>query len=351
VAWLARLPVLRDGHLDMKVLAQELDKRSCPAARGHSTNADGLAQTNVLVVVDLVNHELGTLRDMDAIVKMVRRYGALLHVDAAQALCNGDFDASEFDSVAVTAHKVNGPVGVSAVAMCAWYVPHVQRVMAGGSFDSDLRPGTLNVPGIVGFGAALSLPRDEAGPAEAFAKLLEGLREMKDAVRMNGSPDRSNGRIVHMTVTGGSPALRKLDDPELVSLFASKYNIMLSTGAACGSRPGPMPRAIASTAPSAPNHDHEDVTVGRMFCDASVPHTVVLDCYFHDIHAGANIRPLKTASIGIHHVKPGEYKEYRQRSADAQPAHVEEANAPLRAALVAGANEERTGVSIITVHC
>jgi hypothetical protein len=68
--------------------------------------------------------------------------------------------------------------------------------------------------------------------------------------------------------------------------------------------------------------------VGRMFYDASVPHTVVKDCRFHDIHAGANIRPLKTTSIGIHHVKPGEYKEYRQRFADAEPTRVEEANAP-----------------------
>jgi hypothetical protein len=82
----------------------------------------------------------------------------------------------------------------------------------------------------------------------------------------------------------------------------------------------------------ATNHDHEDVMVGRMFYDASVPHTVVKDCRFHDIHAGANIRPLQTTSIGIHHVKPGEYKEYRQRFADAEPARVEEANAPLRAA-------------------
>jgi hypothetical protein len=100
----------------------------------------------------------------------------------------------------------------------------------------------------------------------------------------------------------------------------------------------------------ATNHDHEDVMVDRMFYDASVPHPVVKDCRFHDIHAGANIRPLKTTSIGIHHVKRGEYKEYRQRFADAQPALVEEANAPLQAALVAGANEERTGVSIITVR-
>jgi hypothetical protein len=46
----------------------------------------------------------------------------------------------------------------------------------------------------------------------------------------------------------------------------------------------------------ATNHDHEDVMVGRMFYDASVPHTVVKDCRFHDIHAGANIRPLKTTS-------------------------------------------------------
>jgi selenocysteine lyase/cysteine desulfurase len=107
-----------------------------------------------------------------------------------------------------------------------------------GSFDGDLRPGTLNAPGIIRFGAALSLPRDEAGPAEALEKLLEGLQAMKDVVRVNGSPDRSNGRIVHMTVTGGSPALRKFDDPELVSPFASKYNTMLSTGAACSQHGG-----------------------------------------------------------------------------------------------------------------
>jgi hypothetical protein len=94
----------------------------------------------------------------------------------------------------------------------------------------------------------------------------------------------------------------------------------------------------------ATNHDHEDVMVGRMFYDARVPHTVVKDCRFHDIHAGANIRPLKATSSGIHHVTPGDYKEYRQRFADAEPARLEEANAPLRAALVAGANEERTGV-------
>jgi PDZ domain-containing secreted protein len=57
------------------------------------------------------------------------------------------------------------------------------------------------VPGIVGFRAALSLPREEVGPAEALEKLLEELREMKDVVWVNGSPDRSNGHIVHMTVT------------------------------------------------------------------------------------------------------------------------------------------------------
>jgi hypothetical protein len=60
---------------------------------------------------------------------------------------------------------------------------------------------------------------------------------------------------------------------------------------------------------------------------------------------------VKPTNIGIHHVKPGEYKEYRQRFADAEPTRVKEVNAPLRAALVAGANEERTGVSIITVNC
>jgi hypothetical protein len=75
----------------------------------------------------------------------------------------------------------------------------------------------------------------------------------------------------------------------------------------------------------ATNHDYEDVMVGRMFYDASVPHRK--DCRFRDIHPGANVRPLKTTSIGIHHVKPGEYKEYRQRFADAtEPTRVKEAH-------------------------
>jgi hypothetical protein len=94
----------------------------------------------------------------------------------------------------------------------------------------------------------------------------------------------------------------------------------------------------------AANHDHGDMM--RRQC----ARRRFKDCRFHDICTGANIRPLKATNIGIHHVKPGD-KEYRQRCADAEPARVEETNVPLQAALVAGANVERTGVSIITVHC
>jgi hypothetical protein len=105
-----------------------------PRRPRHSTNADGLTQTNVFVVVDLVNHELGTLRD--AIVKVVRRYGVLSHVDAAQALCKVHFDASEFDSVAVTAHKVNRNVVIRVAGAAA-------GVLAPGLRSAMLEPDAL----------------------------------------------------------------------------------------------------------------------------------------------------------------------------------------------------------------
>lgn len=234
------IPVSRDGQLDMAWLEKRLQQASAFGANGLYTRSGRATPTdearpwsNVLVAVDIVNHELGCLRDVDAIVAVARRYGALLHGDACQALCKVDVDATVFDAVSVTAHKINGPVGIGALAMRAKYVPSVDTTMTGGSFDSDLRPGTLNAPAIVGFGAALSLPRDEELPKAAFDLLVSSLRKMPSLVRINGTPERSSGRIVHLTLSGASPALRRLDDAELVSLFASKYNIMLSTGAAC----------------------------------------------------------------------------------------------------------------------
>jgi cysteine sulfinate desulfinase/cysteine desulfurase-like protein len=141
----AALPVLRDGHLDMKVLAQELDKRSCPTARGHSTNADGLAQTNVLVVVDLVNHELGTLRDMDAIVKVVRRYVRCCTWTQPRRCATGTSTRASSTPWRLPLSQGQRTGRYRCRRMRASYVPH-ERVVAGGSFDSDLRPAPPTCP-------------------------------------------------------------------------------------------------------------------------------------------------------------------------------------------------------------
>ena len=64
------------------------------------------------------------------------------------------------------------------------------------------------------------------------------------------------------------------------------------------------------------NMDHEDVMVARMFYDFSVPHTIVKDCRFHDVHVGANVKPMSPRSIGIHHVKVHEYAELLKKYPD-----------------------------------
>eukprot|EP00672_Neobodo_designis_P018564 CAMPEP_0174840270 /NCGR_PEP_ID=MMETSP1114-20130205/8589_1 /TAXON_ID=312471 /ORGANISM="Neobodo designis, Strain CCAP 1951/1" /LENGTH=1142 /DNA_ID=CAMNT_0016074415 /DNA_START=211 /DNA_END=3639 /DNA_ORIENTATION=+ len=241
VALAEAVPVRPDGHLDIAALEKLLAKYSAFKNGGlNFTDGRGTRQedsrpwANVALAFDVVNHELGTLRDGAAIAKLCRAHGALVHADACQALCKVDVDATLYDAVAVTAHKINGPTGIGAVAVRAKLVAAMEPVMAGGSFDGEIRPGTLNAPGIVGFGAALSLHRDEEHAAMVFESLVSSVEALgADAVRINGTPRQSSGRILHMTLTGASPALRKMDDAEIVGYFATRHNVMLSTGAAC----------------------------------------------------------------------------------------------------------------------
>ena len=64
------------------------------------------------------------------------------------------------------------------------------------------------------------------------------------------------------------------------------------------------------------NMDHEDVMVGRWFFDFRVPHTIIKDCRFHDVHTGENIRPISARSLGIHHIRLNELGGLFQRFHD-----------------------------------
>ncbi len=156
---------------------------------------NAITDKTILASIMLANNEVGAVQPLEEIGKITRAKGVLLHSDAVQGIGKVDFDVQRMnvDLASLTAHKMYGPKGVGAL-----YVrrskPRVRIVaqMDGGGHERGMRSGTLNVPGIVGFGKAADLMRVE-GKDEAVRlftlreKLRTYLQKNLDEVYVNGS--------------------------------------------------------------------------------------------------------------------------------------------------------------------
>ena len=198
-----------------------------------------------LVSVMMANNEIGVLQPIAEIAALTRPRGILLHTDAAQAAGKVPVDVGALgvDLLSLTAHKMCGPKGIGAL-----YVRRRRPRLAiaplfdGGGHEQGLRSGTLNVPGIVGLGAAAAIWRDELA-AEARRvgalrnRLLEGLRARLDGVSVNGS---LAARLPHNLNVS-------FDGLEGESLLVGLDDVAVSSGAACTSvnpEPSHVLRAI-----------------------------------------------------------------------------------------------------------
>ena len=119
------------------------------------SNPSGADEKTVLVSVIAAQNEIGTLQPVTAIGEICKEHGVLFHTDAAQAVGRIPLDVQRdgIDLLAVSSHKVYGPKGVGALFVRR-RDPRVRLapLMFGGGQERDLRPGTLNVPGIAAFG-------------------------------------------------------------------------------------------------------------------------------------------------------------------------------------------------------
>ena len=157
--------------------------RLAPNAHGEITAeavAAALTPDTGLVSLMLVNNELGTLTDIAAIARVVHAAGALLHVDAAQALGKTPIDvkAMGIDLLSMSAHKVYGPKGIGALYVSREAFERIAPQMHGGGHERGLRSGTLATHQIVGMGVACELARNEMQEdSERIARLGERLLE------------------------------------------------------------------------------------------------------------------------------------------------------------------------------
>jgi cysteine desulfurase len=158
--------------------------------------AQAISPRTVLVSVMAANNEIGTLQPIRAIGRLCKERGVLFHTDAAQAAGKILLDVEDMgiDLLSLSAHKMYGPKGVGAL-----YVrrrdPRVrlEPQMDGGGQERGLRSGTSNVPGIVGFGVACELCRQEMASesirlTELRERLHRGIQEELDGVTLNGHP-------------------------------------------------------------------------------------------------------------------------------------------------------------------
>jgi len=148
-----------------------------------------------LVSVMLANNEIGVVQPLAGIARLAHAQGAIVHTDAVQALGKLPLDvaALDVDLASFSAHKVYGPKGVGALYVKRGIDKRLRAQMRGGGQERGLRGGTLNVPGIVGFGAACDvagkdLPVETARLNELRDRLWQQLRADLDGVTLNGAP-------------------------------------------------------------------------------------------------------------------------------------------------------------------
>jgi cysteine desulfurase len=185
-----------------------------------------------LVSIMHVNNETGVRQDIASIAECCRANGVLLHVDAAQSVGKLPLNLSTLpiDLVSMTAHKLYGPKGVGALYVARRPDLHLEPLLFGGGQQRRLRPGTLPVPLIAGFGcaaeiAATSMVDDLAHLSRLRERLWAGIRDVP-GVQLNGAYEQSYPGLLNVSVA----------DIEGESLLLALEPLCVATGSACNAQ-------------------------------------------------------------------------------------------------------------------
>lgn len=211
---LKHIPVDHNGVIDLDALEQLL-KESKPS----------------LISVMMVNNETGVIQPISEISAIAKRYGALMHCDAVQAVGRTPVNITELgvDFMSLSAHKIGGPQGVGALVLGLCGI--TPSLLHGGGQEKGARAGTENVAGIAGFGKAAEIALNDIKQYQNLAKirddLEEKLREISPEVIIHGK----NAARVAGTSMFSLPGIKS----ETMLMALDLDGIALSNGSACSS--------------------------------------------------------------------------------------------------------------------
>ncbi len=172
------LPVDSHGTVDLDKLRAAVDEKT------------------LLISIMAANNEVGTVQPLEEIGRIAEEHGILFHTDATQAVGKMPIDvaACRIHLLSMTAHKLHGPKGIGALYVSARKpAVRLNPTIHGGGHEGGIRSGTLNVPGIVGFGKACAIAREQMAMelphiTRLRDRLEAGLFSHLDELHLNGHP-------------------------------------------------------------------------------------------------------------------------------------------------------------------
>lgn len=217
-----------------------------------------LRDDTILVSIGHANNEIGTLQDLETIGKITRERGVLFHTDACQSFTKEAIDVKKqrLDLVSINSHKICGPKGVGALYIRDGV--NIASQSQGGEHERNLRAGTENVPGIVGFAKAAEITgaKENAHVKSLRDRLIGGVLSGVEGSTLNGHPEKrlcNNANFLFKGIEG-----------EALLLRLDMKGVACSTGSACSSH-SLMPSHVLLATGLAPEECHGSLrmTLGK----------------------------------------------------------------------------------------
>lgn len=191
---------------------------------------NSITDKTALVSVMHANNETGTIQDIRSIGKICREKNVIFHTDAVQSFTKVSIDVKKdnIDLASFSSHKIHGPKGIGALYIKKGL--NIVKMMQGGEHEFNIRPGTENISGAVGFAKAVSLMNEkEIKKMERLRNNLisEILKKIPDS-SLNGSKEKRLCNNVNISFKGV--------EGETIGTYLDMKGVAVSTGSACASK-------------------------------------------------------------------------------------------------------------------
>jgi cysteine desulfurase len=191
-----------------------------------------ITDRTILISVMFANNEVGTIQPIKEIGQLAREKGIYFHTDAVQAAGNYPIDVNEYnvDLLTLSGHKFHGPKGIGALYVRKGV--RLESVQHGGGQERNVRPGTENVPGLIGLGKAAEIAKRDMEKKIAHVtalrdRLIQGIQANVPAIKLNGHPTKRMPGNVNFSF--------RYVEGESLLLNLDLKGIAASSGSACTS--------------------------------------------------------------------------------------------------------------------